>query len=357
MKQLLALLTLIICAICASTQPALALVTSIVAGAALTGSNPHGYLCILTGPITLLDLAMRSGENVGAVVEDVTTTAPEWATFPAVPREGTTYDVLRRTELPRGGFRDVGGGVQQSKSAHERDPKKLYFFDAQMGIDEATVQAQTSGGMASTGDVLADEATATVRGSAIQFGIQAYYGVKADAKGFEGISSMVGAGDDLDAGGGGGADTTSVYLVWLDPDPLNPQGVHFSVGKKGMFNFGDWKKQQVTLADQTRRMDYVNNFSFYVGLAASSARSVFRIKKVKAGFAWTDDLGAQLLAKVPLGRRANLRWLANPNAGYLLQKSRTTDFVKSVPTPTECQGVPIIYTDSIVNTEKSGALN
>src|SRR5687767_2178974 len=97
------------------------------------------------GTLTLLDLALRNGEKVGSVVDDVTTVAPEWSIIPAVPREGTSYDVLRRTALPNGNFRDVGDGVVLTKGGWDRETKPMYFFDAQMDVDEAIVQAQTAG--------------------------------------------------------------------------------------------------------------------------------------------------------------------------------------------------------------------
>lgn len=350
--RLLAILTLILSITLSFTHGATAgLVCSTLGAAALMPRT--GYAFILTGPITLLDLAIRNGDNVGAVVEDVTTVAPEWTIVPAVPQDGTSYDVLRRVGLPAGAFRNVGEGVDQSKSEWARETKPMFFFDAQMDIDEAVVQAQTAQSMAKVGDVLADEAQATVQGSALNFGKQFYYGVKADAKGFVGLATQV--SDEVQAGGGTSGNTTSAYLIWLDPDQLNPKGVHFRIGRKGAFSFGDWMKQQVVISDK-KAMHYVNNFSFYVGACAASVKSIFRVKRIRSGFGWTDALGAELISKVPISRRANLRWFANPNAGWTLQQSRTTDLVKNVPLPTECQGIPITYTDSIVNTETDGNL-
>ncbi len=352
--RFLAVLCILLSLFIGVKNPVLGMAFATISGALLMPKTAGAFYAV--GPLTLLDIATRSGQRVGAVVEEVLTVAPEWSIIPAISREGTTYDVLRRTALPAGNFRDANAGVALSKSEFVRDPKQMYFFDAQMDIDEAVVQAQTAGSGATFGDVLADEAVATVQGSVVNFGKQFYYGLKANAKGFEGIATQVAAGGDINAGGGTGSDTTSAYLVYLDPSRTNPQGVHFSVGNRGTFNFGTWMRQQVTLADTTKAMHYVNGMSFYCGLAIASLQSIWRIKAIKDGFPITDALGAQLLASVPLARRQNLRWLMNPNAGWLLQKSRTTDLVKNVPLPTECQGIPITYTDSILNTEKTGNL-
>ncbi len=196
------------------------------------------------GILTLLDLAARSGENVAAVVEDVTTVAPEFSVIPAIARGGVSYDVLRRVGLPAGSFRKVGNGVDMSKSSWERETKPMFVFEAQMQIGEDIVKAQTAQSRATVGDILADEAMATVRGSIINIGAQAYYGTKADAEGFAGLGGQ--SAFDISAGGAGTATTTTAYLCWLDSTPINPQGLHFAVGLDGAFTFNEWMRQQVT---------------------------------------------------------------------------------------------------------------
>jgi hypothetical protein len=321
------------------------------------------------GPLTLLDIAARNGENVAAVVEDVTTVAPEFAIVPAITRFGTSYDVLRRVGYPKGGFRKVGNGVQLNKSQWERETKPMYVFDAQMQIGEDIVKAQTASSRATVGDILADEAMATVRGSIIAFGSQFYYGQKADANGFTGLATQVTA--QISAGGANNtATSTSAYLAWLDPNPSNPQGVHFAVGEDGAFNFGDWFRQQIIAQDGNIAMGWVNNFMFYAGMGVSSQQSVWRAVCVDqtAGHGFTDALGAQLLALVPLSRRNNLRWFMNRTAALTLQQSRATVNVATTngkgvtgagvfpDMPTECQGFPITLTDSLVNTETNGSI-
>ncbi len=314
--------------------------------------------------LTLLDLAVRSGDNVAAAIEDVTTIAPEFSVIPAITRNGVSYDVLRRVGLPSGGFRKVGNGVDMSKSQWERETKPMFVFEALMQIGEDIVKAQTAQSRATVGDILADEAIATVRGSIINIGAQAYYGTKAAADGFAGLATQ--SAFDLDAGGG--ANSTTAYLCWLDSNPTNPQGVHFAVGEDGAFNFGDWFRQQVAGQDGKKTMAWVNNFMFYLGLAVGSPLSVWRVKKIDAAHPLTDNLGAQLVAQVPLARRKGLRWFMNRNAAYLLQNSRATVNVatggnKGVAAagvypdlPEMLAGYPITWTDSISNAETNGTI-
>lgn len=312
------------------------------------------------GPLTLLDLANRSGDNVHAVVDEVHTFAPEWGRIPAVPRLGTSYEVIKRTGLPSGDFRGVGKGVKMTKSTTDRDVKPMFIFDCQINVGEDIVKAQTAQSKANFGEVLADEALQNIRGSAIKFGSQFYYGQKASADGFFGLATQVSV--DMSAGGATNTDTTSVYLVYLDPNPRNPQGVHFTVGLDGNMSFGEWQKAQVDKGNNTRATEWWTNFMFYCGLCVSSEKSVLRIKNVKSGNPFTDEAGAELLSKMPLDRKGNLLWLMNANARFLLQKSRAGVAVNQgqggnfPDVPTSCQGIPILCTDSLVNTERDGNL-
>jgi hypothetical protein len=320
-----------------------------------------------TAPITLLDLAITNGENIAAVVEDVTTVAPELNTVPAIAVDGTSYDILRRTGLPAGGFSQVGGGVAMGKSTWARETKPMFLFQAQMLIGNDIVLSQTARQKVTVGDVLADEAIATVRGSVLNLGQQTYYGLKADANGFVGLNSIVGAADEINNAGANGA-VTSAYLCWLDPSEINPQGVHFALGRNGTMDFGEWMQQQVVVSagpPQKLTTAWVNGMMFFIGFATASAQSVWRVRGIDATHGLTDAIGNAILAKVPIARRSNLRWFMNKTAAYTLQVSRATVSIatggdKGVSgqgvfpeLPTSLAGWPITLTDSLLDTETS----
>jgi hypothetical protein len=239
----------------------------------------------------------------------------------------------------------------------------MYLFDAQMLIGEDIVAAQTAQSKATAGDVLADEAVSTIRGSIINLGQQFYYGAKADANGFAGLATQF--SDEIDATGT--TSTTSAYLCWLDPSEINPQGVHFSLGLDGAMNFSEWMKQQVDMGGGKKAMAWVNGFMFYIGLGIASAQSVWRIRGLSAAKPLTDALGAQLLAKVPIARRNNLRWFMNKTAAFTLQNSRSTVYTTTTgqgvgaggvfpALPDQLAGWPITLTDSLLDTESSGTI-
>lgn len=318
-------------------------------------TSPEGLSGLtMLGSLTLFDVAKRTGNDAAiGVIEEVTTVAPEVGVFPARPKAGTSYKLFQRTGLPTGGFRDANAGRTLSQSTGTQKLAEMFFFDCPLQVDEAVVKADDG----SLGDILADEAVAATQGSMITLGNQVWYGANATDKGFDGLKNFV--SDEVSAAGSGGA-YNSAYLVWLDP---TYKGVFFDVGNNGSMDFGEWQKQQVTDPnDATKRyMAYVNNMAFYLGLNIGSDKSVYRVKQITSAAPLTDALGSELLSKVPIARRANLRWFMNRNASFYLQKSRSSvTNTKSnshgdafAPEPTHLAGVPIVLTDSLLSTDAS----
>lgn len=310
-----------------------------------------------TGNLTLLDLAARSGsDTVAGLIEDVITVAPEFGIIPARPKAGTTYKVTRRTGLPTAAFRDANEGLAASKSTYVQEVRSMYFLDCQLEVDEAIVKGDDR----SIGDVLTDEAAGALEAALIAIGSQVWYGTSADAKGFVGVRSAITMGTD-NVTCGGTTNTTSAYLVWLDD-----RGVHLKVGNDGAIDMPAWMTQQVIKSGSgstaKKCIAHVSNISSYLGLSIGSAYSCFAATGIGATLGtngFTDAKGAALLAKVPLNRRAGLRWFMNRTAAAQLQYSRSA--VGQIdagavgrsyaPMPTECQGFPITITDSIVDTE------
>lgn len=327
-----------------------------------------------TGKYNLLDLSSRSGKGVHAVMEGVLTSAPELMTVPCFPKAGITYSTLTRTELPSGDFRQVGGGTALSKSAFERKTDSMALFEAQMQVAEDIVIASRSENTdLVTEDILADEAIAYVSGSAIRIGSQFWYGKKISTDGFVGLSTVVDtANNEVNAGGAAGADSSSVYLVYLDDNAVNPQGVHFLLGNGGRMSMSDtWGKQQMPLASDPTKFytAFTNNFLSYLGLCVARPQAIYRAKNVNAANGFTDAVAAAIWAKVPVVLKANkskFRWFMNSAAQFTLQASRATVNVatgsdKGVgkggvfpDLPESALGIDIVLTDSLVTTERAG---
>jgi len=299
--------------------------------------------------LTLLDLAARTGSDaLVGLIEDVTTSAPEFRSVLARPMPGTTYKLTRRTALPTAAFRDANpDAVDSTKSTYVQDLKQMYFLDCQLEVDEAIVKGDSR----EIGDILTDEAAGALEASFNLLGSQFYYGTAADAKGFAGLQSQLSL-DTVYAGGT--SSTTSAYLV-----DISLQGVHFVVGNDGEIAMPEWMKQKVAAGN----MAMVSNISSYIGLNVGHSNAVYRVRGINSGSnKLTDAKGAELLSKIPsrIASKGTLRWFMNREAAYALQLSRSAvgqvdggsrGLPAFAPMPTELQGVPIVLTDSLLNTE------
>lgn len=335
--------------------------------------------------LTLLDIAKRSNSDRAiGLVEDVITYAPEAGVFACRPVSGTSFRTTLRTGYPTVNFRQAGGGVTPSKSSFEQKLAECYFIDGQLQVPEELPDAEDG----SVGDLMTGETTGVMAGAGITIGTQVYYGTTAagDVNGFQGLVTTVGSSASLTISAGStGTTTTSAWLVYLDikglhlvagrtaaprsssTDPEEPDDEPVIIAPPLIMN--PWSKQQVAIGTSGKvATAFVSNVKGWIGMAYGSRYSAFRIRNVGTANGttnpWTDALGAQLLAQVPLHirRSGKLCWLGNRQACLTLQQSRSvtsptnqsggaTGQTLAAPFPTECQGIPIVPTDSIVNTE------
>lgn len=302
--------------------------------------------------LTLLDIAKRTNnDRIIGTVEEVTTFAPEIRTILARPKAGTSYQIHRRTKLPQGSFRGANEGSPLTKSETEQVLAQMYFFDTQLQVDESLVQADDG----ELGDVLAFEAMGAVQGSFDYLGKQTWYGENANTKGFQGLREYATQTNSVNAEGVTAVSTA--YLLWMPP---TYHGVFFDIGLRGAMEFPEWRKHQIVDSNSNPYTAYVSNMSFWIGLNVASANAVYRVNNLTTAKPFTDALGAELLAKVPMARRNNLVWFVNREVAFQLQKSRSS--IGNVqadtggtpafsPLPVECQGIPIVITDSLDSNE------
>jgi hypothetical protein len=92
--------------------------------------------------ITLFDLfTLNLNDPYTGLIEDVTTLPKEWTTISAVPREGTSYEICKRTTLPAAQFRIPNQGVTTSKSSYKKENKEMLFVDSIINMDESLWEA------------------------------------------------------------------------------------------------------------------------------------------------------------------------------------------------------------------------
>lgn len=329
------------------------------------------------GQLNTLDIAIRNGEHVHALIEGVLTQAPELRTLPIVTKTGISYTTMTRTALPSGDFAKVGAGVAPEKSEWKRETGSMSKFEAQMRVPEDVVTiARSEDNSVTQEDVLADEAGAYLRGSTIKIGASTWYGQKISADSFAGLSTLIEtATNEVNAGGAANADTSSAYLVYLADDSTNPDGVHYVIGNNGSMQFSDtwWKQQFPDPNDATKLVTgFCNNFLSFMGLVVPRKEAVYRIKNIDDAHPFTDARAAELLRKVPNALKADksrFRWYLNSSCIYNLQVSRSTVNIATggnkgvggggvfADYPEYCQGIQIVPTDSLVVTERNGLFN
>lgn len=315
---------------------------------------------------TLLEIAKHNlGDKEVGIIEEAVTMHPELSgahpftgeSIPgaaeARPIAGLSYSTLVRTSVPTGGsFRAVNAGVAPSASGWENREYRTYTFDRRFQCDRAAADRHEDGWQA----YLAAEAIGQMEGGAQDLSRQFYYGVNTtygSALGFPGLLQAYEAAVEVDAGGTTADTGSSVWAV-----RFGVQDVRHIVGLDGKFDLSDVRVESIVDPnDSTKRYDgYVQTLLFYPGLQIGHRYSVGRIKKLTAdsGKGLTDARLGTLLEKfMTYRKRPPTVFFATLRSIEQLRQSRTATNPTGAeaPTPTNFEGIPIVPTDGIVNTE------
>lgn len=314
---------------------------------------------------TLLDIAKLNGNDasVGLIEENIRV-VPEMQVFPMrSPIRGTSYMTGVRTGVPTVGFRAAGAGSTPVKSTFKKQLVECFIIDAQVIVDKAVADAFEDGAPA----YQAIEASGVTQGALRGVGSQIFYGVAHDAKGFPGLKAFLPkagttlAGDALvvNAAGTTAATASSVYAV-----KFGMQDAILVPGNGMSLELGDWRTQTIAdPADASKFLTaYVNGLTGWIGLQLGNENCARRICNLTAdtGKGLTDALLAQLLATFPTGMMPDAIFMSRRSRTQL-QLARTVvlqgqgkvrpDQSAVAPIPTEYDGVPIVATDSILNTD------
>ena len=304
----------------------------------------------------LLDISrLNSTDAVVGLIEENGTYAPDVMALPARTIRGTSYKIGVRKTLPGVSFRAANGGTVYTKSEFENRLVECFILSGNIRADVAVASAYEDGIEAWK----AIEASGVMRQALIELGSQLYYGTANDDKGFPGLEAIHTAYSatlseplTVDAGGSTADTGSSVYGL-----KFGPQDVSLIFGQGNAFDLGEWFQQMVN--DGTSGQDYlahVASLNAWVGLQVGSVFSVGRLRDATedADDGVTDAKLAHLLSKYPVGHRPDA-WFMNRRSAYQLQSSRSTALANVgqvvAPAPTESNGIPIIITDSITNTE------
>lgn len=297
---------------------------------------------------TLLDIAKSTGsDGIAGLIEEVIKFVPEVQSGAARTIKGTQFKTTVRTGIPSGsGFRSANNGSTPGKSTYEQRLFNCFIVDRPWTCDKAIADAHEDGAPA----FIAAEAVAIVQAQLIELGRQFYDGVSNAAAGHPGLKAMYDADNmTVDATGTTANTGSSVWAVtWGE------QGVQWLYGNgANPLQLTD-VKEIVDTSNETLLTKYHQQLLAWVGLKLGNLKTVARIKNLTAqsGKTLTDALLRDLVAKYPIGYKPD-QILLTPRSMTQLIKSRTatSDTGHEVPKPTNFDGIPLVETDSILNTE------
>jgi len=298
---------------------------------------------------TLLDIAKANGSDaLAGLIDEAVATNPEFTIGYARPISGTQYKVKVRTALPSVGFRSANEGVETTKGTLVNRLVECFILDASWDVDKAVADASEDGAEAYCADEAGEHMTAAIQSICKQFYYGTASGVAGAADGFQGLVDMVDSSMVVDAGGTTADTASSVWGV-----RFGPKYTAFVLGQGGAFEEGEIQTLPVVV-DSKRMWSYAQNIMGWVGVQNVNKYAIGRIRDLTAdsGKGLTDALIAELLEKFPVGVKPDYLFM-NRRSLRQLQSSRTATNSTGTPAPfpQEAFGVPIVQTDSIINTE------
>lgn len=305
--------------------------------------------------LTLLDLAKLNGADaVVGLIEEVASAAPEVTIIPARTIRGTSYKTVARNSRPSVGFRSANEGTDATKSNFTERLVECFILSARVEVDKAVARGYEDGEAA----LQAIEAAGVMAAALTQVGTQTFYGDSASSKGFTGLQNLQSAlnGDIIvDAGGTTAGTGSSVYAI-----KAGNTGVSYVYGNGTTFDLSAFREGDATDANNKRYAALIADLTAWIGLQCVNKYAIGRLKDCTAdsGKGVTDAKIAELLSKFPIGETPT-HLLMSRRSAFQLQTSRTMTastkqeaFTGILPgRPTESFGIPIIITDSLVDTE------
>jgi hypothetical protein len=315
--------------------------------------------------ITLLDVAKMNGSDaVVGLVEETISAAPEVGLIPVRNVMGTSYKTLSRTGLPSVDFIAASQGIAAGKSTFENKTFECSLLGGRVEVWKSVLDSPENGNPA---DIKATEAVGVMEAALQKVGRQIFYGTTdlGSEKGFSGLVNFVDGSMIVDAGGTTANEASSVYMV-----VFGEKAVQLVMGLNAKLELGDFRVESLTDGDGNKGPGEVADLASWIGLQSASKYAVVRIKNLttQAGKGLTDALLAAAQELFPVSMRADAIFMSRRSRKQLresrsalvaLQSNGQTGTLKGgaayVPTPTDFEGIPIIATDSILNTEPIAA--
>lgn len=304
--------------------------------------------------LTLLDITKLNGRDLVAdLIEEVRTAAPEVDIIPARTIKGISYKIVTRNTLPSTAFRNANEGTDASKSNFTTRLVEAFILSSRVVVDKAIASGYEDG----LANLQAIEAAGVMKSALLTIGSQTFYGTTA-TKGFPGLQALLAEmGNTIvaDATGTTANTGSSVYAI-----QASPQGVQYVYGNGTTIDLSAFREGDGIDSAGKYFAAYVADLTAWVGLQCANRYAIGRLKNCTAdsGKGVTDARIADLLSRFPVGSRPT-HLLMSRRSAYQLQISRTMTastkqeaYTGILPgTPTEAFGIPIVITDSILDTE------
>ena len=298
---------------------------------------------------TLAYLLNWGSQDVDGIdISDLLQGAPFLAqVFAKESSHNQTHKYLKETVTAGSDFRDVNTGVTNSAGQSDLITITLKFLDASFDRDVAIIEASGN-----PERYMTSETAKSLRAALSNAEKQFINGTGNDAGGWNGLANALGTLGTyvLDGGDATAASVTSVYAVRSDD-----AGVAAVVANGGEITVSDPYQVRVQPdgADASYSAQRVDVHG-WMGLQLGSVYDSARLANIGTGASNTlDDDGISDLLAVAKADMPFTHLVMNRTARKQLQQSRTATNPTGAPAPfpTEAFGVPIITTDSIVNTE------
>jgi hypothetical protein len=315
--------------------------------------------------ITILDIAKFNGSDaVAGLIDETIRNTPELTGVTLagqkVPMVGTSrtikgigYKTLVRTSLPTVSFRGGNQGTALGRSTWENRYYEAMLLTPPIEIDEEVANLDEDGPAA----CMAKEASGIWSASVQTVCRQFYYGATSalsqganDSMGFPGLAQVLDTTNmQVDATGTAATTGSSVWAV-----RYGLQDVSWIFGLQGEMRLTDPQRVRVTDGAGNPYMALHQEIVCRVGLQVGRSWSMGRIKNLTAdaGKGLTDKLLGQLASCFKVGYPPHAFFMSRRSLEQL-RESRTAVNITGAPAPTpvEFEGIPILPTESILNTE------
>lgn len=320
--------------------------------------------------MTLLDVLQQEGSGSIKVLEAVRSiglASPEVTAFPASIVDGTQYEILMPTGIPRVGFRPANAGAKNLTTESITKIVKCYYIDGAIEVDKAVVTSSSKGAQ-----LLTKETRSVTAGAMASIALQYWYRLPKQEDVFPSISEQMGDYMTISADPDKQQDTesnrtdnsgASAYLVILGDDFL-----HSIWGNKKTLTMDPVKEERVSKktkdGEEGSMKAYTSRLEGWTGVAVESPFAVARIKNISPDHPLTDKLVAKAKSLFPAALRGMISYVVmNGTVKLGLQESRTITPTTGnggtgmiAPDPDSVMGIKIMEVDSLLDDESEASV-